>query len=151
IKPSLTDRRLHPILAQRAGGWAKLGADRLRGDTPHPGLELMARRPFLAPEVIQTSEMDCGPAALKCLLEGFGVRTSYNRLREACQTDIDGSSIDTIEDVANLLGVPVVQQLVAHDGLFDVIDEIAPALLVTRMPTGFPHFVILWRRVGNRV
>src|SRR5437899_2208870 len=37
-----------------------------------------ARR-FLAPEVIQTSAMDCGPAALKSLLEGFGVRRSSGR------------------------------------------------------------------------
>jgi ATP-binding cassette subfamily B protein len=58
------------------------------------------RRRFLVPEVVQTSAMDCGPASLKCLLEGYGVRASYGRLREACQTDVDGTSIDTIEDVA---------------------------------------------------
>ena len=29
-------------------------------------------RRLLAAEVVQTSAMDCGPAALKCLLEGFG-------------------------------------------------------------------------------
>jgi hypothetical protein len=51
------------------------------------------RRRFFAPEVIQTSAMDCGPAALKCLLEGHGVRVSYGRLREACQTSVDGTSI----------------------------------------------------------
>jgi len=34
-----------------------------------------ARR-WQAPEVVQTSAMDCGPAALKCLLEGFHVRVS---------------------------------------------------------------------------
>jgi ATP-binding cassette subfamily B protein len=50
-----------------------------------------ARRRF-AVEVIQTSGMDCGPAALKCLLEGFGLPIAYGRLREACQTDVDGPS-----------------------------------------------------------
>lgn len=59
-----------------------------------------ATQRFFAPEVIQTSAMDCGPAALKCLLEGFGIPVSYGRRREACQTDVDGTSIDTIEDVA---------------------------------------------------
>ena len=34
------------------------------------------RRRFLAPEVVQTSAMDCGPATLKCLLEGFGILVS---------------------------------------------------------------------------
>jgi ATP-binding cassette subfamily B protein len=60
---------------------------------------------FLAPEVVQTSAMDCGPASLKCLLEGFSVNVSYDRLREACQTDVDGSSIDTLEEVAIQLGL----------------------------------------------
>ena len=55
----------------------------------------MTRR-FLVPEAIQTSAMDCGPASLKALLEGHGISASYGRLREACQTDIDGTSIDMI-------------------------------------------------------
>ena len=60
---------------------------------------------ILAPEVVQTSAMDCGPAALKCLLDGFGIPASYGRLREACQTDVDGTSIDTLEDLANAVGL----------------------------------------------
>ena len=31
------------------------------------------RRHLFAPEVVQTSAMDCGPAALTCLLEGYGL------------------------------------------------------------------------------
>ncbi|MBK9588775.1 MAG: hypothetical protein IPO50_09500 [Sphingomonadales bacterium] len=53
---------------------------------------LRRERAWLAPEVVQTSSMDCGPAALKCLLEGHGVPVSYGRLREACQTS--GRDID---------------------------------------------------------
>ena len=60
---------------------------------------------FFLPEVIQTSEMDCGPASLKALLEGYGISASYGRLREACQTEVDGTSINTIEQVANQLGL----------------------------------------------
>ena len=41
---------------------------------------------FLVPEVVQTSAMDCGPAALKCLLGGFGISANYGRLREAWST-----------------------------------------------------------------
>ena len=68
-------------------------------------------RRWLAPEVVQTSSMDCGPAALKCLLEGHGIPVSYGRLREACQTSVDGTSIDTIEAVANHLGLAAEQVL----------------------------------------
>ncbi len=45
---------------------------------------LFRRRRLFVPEVVQTSSMDCGPASLKCMLEGFGITASYGRLREAC-------------------------------------------------------------------
>ena len=61
--------------------------------------------------------MDCGPAALAALCAGFGVPASYGRLREACQTGIDGTSIDAMEDVANLLGLDASQTIVSIDDL----------------------------------
>ena len=73
------------------------------------------RRRFLVPEVVQTSAMDCGPAALKCLLEGFGIAVSYGRLREACQTDVDGTSIDMLEEVAVQLGLEAEQVMLPVD------------------------------------
>ena len=73
------------------------------------------RRRYLVPEVVQTSAMDCGPATLKCLLEGFGISASYGRLREACQTNVDGTSIDTLEEVAVQLGLEAEQVVVPLD------------------------------------
>src|SRR5205085_4297147 len=72
---------------------------------------------FLATEVVQSSAMDCGPAALKCLLEGFGQPVSYDRLREACQTSLDGTSIDTLEKVAVQLGFRAEQVMLPLDHL----------------------------------
>jgi ATP-binding cassette subfamily B protein len=103
---------------------------------------------FFAPEVIQTSAMDCGPAALKCLLEGFGIPVSYGRLREACQTDVDGTSIDTLEDVARQLGLAVEQVMMPVDHLFLPALSSLPALLVVRLPAGHPHFWVVWRAHG---
>ena len=80
--------------------------------------------------------MDCGPAALKCLLEGYGVHVSYGRLREACQTDVDGTSIDALLPADHLL----VRETRA-----------LPALVVMRLPDGSAHFVVLWRRHGRYV
>src|SRR5881409_623022 len=108
-------------------------------------------RRFFAPEVIQTSATDCGPAALKCLLEGFGVSVSYGRLREACQTDVDGTSIDTLEDVAVQLGLDCEQVVVPLDHVFRAEADALPALAVTRLPNGLTHFVVIWRRVGHLV
>jgi ATP-binding cassette subfamily B protein len=110
-----------------------------------------ARRRFFAPEVIQTSAMDCGPASLKSILEGFGVGVSYGRLREACQTDVDGTSIDVLEDVANQIGLDAEQILVPIDHvLLDEADAL-PAIAVWKNPDGAPHFVILWRAAFGRV
>ena len=98
----------------------------------------------LAVEVIQTSGMDCGPAALKCLLEGFGVPASYGRLREACQTDVDGTSIDTLEDIAGRLGLDAEQVMIPVDHLLLPEAAATPAILVTLTPGGMTHFVVLW-------
>ena len=108
-------------------------------------------RRLLAAEVVQTSAMDCGPAALKCFLEGFGIRVSYGRLREACQTDVDGTSIDTIEEAAVQLGLEAEQIMVPVDHLFLPAARALPALVVVRLAHGFTHFVVAWRHHGRFV
>lgn len=113
-----------------------------------PHARRSARR-WLAPEVIQTSAMDCGPAALKCLLAGFGISVSYGRLREACQTSVDGTSIDTLESVAGLLGLEAEQILVPAEHVPLPEADVLPALAVIVLPSGMTHFVVLWRRVGR--
>lgn len=104
---------------------------------------------FLAPEVVQTSAMDCGPAALKSLLEGFGIAANYGRLREACQTDVDGTSIDIIEDVANQLGLVADQVMIPVDHILLPDSDVFPALAVIRLPNGLTHFVLIWRVHGR--
>jgi ABC-type bacteriocin/lantibiotic exporter with double-glycine peptidase domain len=93
--------------------------------------------------------MDCGPAALKCLLEGHGIPVSYGRLREACQTSVDGTSIDTIEIVAAQLGLHAEQVLVPRD--FICLDgaQTFPAMIVVRHADSVSHFVVVWARHGN--
>ncbi|RFO96622.1 ABC transporter permease [Rhodoferax lacus] len=107
------------------------------------------RRRWLVPEVVQTSAMDCGPAALKCLLEGFGVPVSYGRLREACQTDVDGTSIDTIEVVAGQLGLQAEQVMLPLDHVFLPETQALPAMVVVRHKDGSTHFVVVWSRHGQ--
>jgi Peptidase C39 family len=95
--------------------------------------------------------MDCGPAVLKGLLEGFGISVHYVRLRKACQTDIDGTSIDVLEDVAGLLGLEAEPVMVPVDHLLRPEAGSLPAILVVRRPGGFTHFVLAWRRHGALV
>jgi ATP-binding cassette subfamily B protein len=109
------------------------------------------KRRWLAPEVVQTSANDCGPAALKCLLEGFGVRASYGRLREACQTEVDGTSIDTIEEVAQRLGLEGEQVMLPVDHILVPDSESIPAMVIVRHPPGITHFVVVWRYAAGIV
>jgi ABC-type bacteriocin/lantibiotic exporter with double-glycine peptidase domain len=111
---------------------------------------LKARR-LIVPEVVQTSAMDCGPASLKSLFEGFGVSLSYGRLREACQTDVDGTSIDTVEEVAVQLGFQAEQTMIPVDHVLLPEARALPAIIVTTLPNGSTHFVVAWRRHGRFV
>ena len=108
-------------------------------------------RRFLIPEVIQTSAMDCGPAALKALLGGFDISVSYGRLREACQTDVDGTSIDVMEEVAYQLGLDIEQVIVPVDHLLLSDSESLPAIVIVQLPNGLTHFVVVWSKIGSFV
>jgi len=106
---------------------------------------------FFVPETVQTSGMDCGPAALKSIFEGFGLPVSYGRLREACQTGIDGTSIDTMEAVANQLGLEAEQVMLPADHVLLSASKSLPAIAVVRLAGGLTHFVVVWSVRAGRV
>ena len=112
--------------------------------------QLMSRA-FFAPEVVQTSNLDCGPASLKSLLEGFGIAVSYGRLREECQTSLDGTSIDTMELVAQQLGLDAEQIMLPLDHVTTPEGNAIPSIVVVKLPSGLTHFVVLWRKHGSFV
>jgi ATP-binding cassette subfamily B protein len=85
------------------------------------------------------------------MLEGFGVPVSYGRLREACQTDVDGTSIDTMEEIAGQLGLDASQVMIPTDFLFMPQAQALPALAVVLTGNNMLHFVIIWRCVGKFV
>ncbi len=102
-----------------------------------------AKRRFV-PEVVQSSAMDCGPAALKAFVEGHHVNVSYGRLREACQTDVDGTAIETLEEMSNQLGVRVEQVMLPKDLLLLADARSLPCIAVMRLPNGNTHFAVVW-------
>lgn len=107
-----------------------------------------SERRYLIPECVQTSEMDCGPASLKAMLAGYGINANYGRLREACQTAVDGTSIDTLEEVAGSLGLIAEQIMLPADHLLLEEAKALPATVVVRLPNGLAHFVVVWRCHG---
>ena len=112
---------------------------------PHP----QAR--YLVPEVVQTSMMDCGPAALQALVAGFGMSVNYGRLREACQTSVDGTSITTMDEIANFLGLDSEEMMLPSDHLLLPEARALPAIVVVKTPNGNNHFVVVWSVSGRWV
>jgi ABC-type bacteriocin/lantibiotic exporter with double-glycine peptidase domain len=108
-------------------------------------------RRYLIPEVVQTSAMDCGPAALAALLQGLGWPVSYPRLRELCQTDVDGTSIDTLEELACELGADAEQVMRPTDSILDGEHSALPCIAVVNLPSGLTHFVVAWRQLFGHV
>ncbi len=102
----------------------------------------------IIPEVVQTSATDCGPAAMKSLLAGMGLSIDYRRLREACQTDVDGSSINKLEELSIQLGLDAEQVMLPLDHVFVPEAKALPAIIVSITPGGRPHFVVIWSCSG---
>lgn len=107
-----------------------------------------ARRLWV-PEVIQSADTDCGPACMASFLAGFGVDVPYGRLRDDCCTDVDGTSIDDLEDVALRFGLDAYQTVVPAEHLRSSSAGILPAIVVLALPGGIAHFVVVWRRAGS--
>jgi ABC-type bacteriocin/lantibiotic exporter with double-glycine peptidase domain len=108
----------------------------------------MSRR-WLAKEVVQTSNMDCGVAGLKCILDSYGIQSNYEYLRDACKTDVNGTSIDRMEDVLNDIGFDSYQVVVPKEQLTYDTDALLPAIAVVNIGQNITHFVVIWRKVGN--
>ena len=80
--------------------------------------------------------------------EGFGIEASYDLLRQRCQTDVDGTSIDALAALGCELGLDSRQVLVPHDHFLLPEARCLPAIVVTRSPGGLLHFVVVWRKLG---
>lgn len=106
------------------------------------------RKRAIIPEVVQISATDCGPASLKSMFAGMGVELNYRVLREVCQTDIDGTSITTLDEVANQLGLDAEQVMLPTDHVVLPEARALPAIIVVLTAGGRPHFIVIWKRLG---
>src|SRR2546430_7215078 len=93
----------------------------------------------IIPEVVQISATDCGPASLKSVFAGMGLELNYRVLREACQTDVDGTSIVTLEELSNQLGLDAEEVMLPLDHVFLSEAKALPAIIVTLSAGGRPH------------
>ncbi|HVT07752.1 MAG TPA: cysteine peptidase family C39 domain-containing protein [Polyangia bacterium] len=105
-----------------------------------------------APEVRQRSPVDCGPAALQSVLQGFGLEIEYDKLVHLLDVDPrEGASIDTVEAVANRLGVEAQQVMIPQDHLFLPGGHRGPMMAIATAQGALKHFLVLWRANADRV
>ncbi len=107
------------------------------------------KRRFFAKEVVQTSNMDCGVASLKSILDSFGIASNYEKLRDTCKTDVNGTSIDRLEEVLCEIGFDAYQMIVPTEQLSHGDDSLYPAIAVVNIGNNIAHFVVIWRKVGR--
>ena len=88
---------------------------------------------------------------LDALLRGFGIPASYDRSRDAYQTDVDGTSIDTLEELAQQAGLNAEQVMLPLDHVMSAALPNFPAIAVVRNASGGAHFILAWRSHGRFV
>ncbi|CAM2066004.1 ATP-binding cassette domain-containing protein [Sulfidibacter corallicola] len=106
---------------------------------------------FLIPERIQNSDMDSGPTALKCLMEGLGVEASLDELRRLCRTAVDGTDASAIGHLACRFGVQVREEIVPAELLFQDRHSTRPSIIKTSRMRGSNHFCVVWNQLGSRL
>src|SRR5262249_8937628 len=114
----------------------------------------LVHRPFFAPEVRQTSKMDCGPAVLRCLCEGMGIEVGYDRLRKLCVPEASGTTVANLKRAAAFAGLAVEEKIWPIDHLGHLQSpeaDVLPAIVILRSSRSDGHFVVAWRRLGNWV
>lgn len=116
-----------------------------------PGIFQDKQRRFFIPETLQGTIMDNCPAILKSLLEGYGIRVAYGRLREACHTDVDGTTASALSDVLEQVGLETDQDRVPADHVASTDKNLLPCLVPFVSSDGQRHHVIAWRRHGRRI
>src|SRR5207244_12946667 len=71
---------------------------------------------------------------------------NYGRLREACQTSVDGTSITMMDEIGKFLGLDCEEMMLPADHLLLPEAGALPAIVVTRTPNGNNHFVVVDRK-----
>ncbi|MEW5983039.1 MAG: ATP-binding cassette domain-containing protein [Acidobacteriota bacterium] len=111
------------------------------------------RRRFLAPDVAQESYLECGAAALSCVLQGFDIPFSQQRLQDALQPTLLVTTLDRLGEVGTEFGLEVSLRHAPIDHLFLPQADNLPAIVVARPREGIigSRFLVAWRAHGASV
>ncbi len=90
-------------------------------------------------------------AALRAVLQAYGIAFDAPTLERECKVDDDGASIDDLEDVAAKYGLDAAQIIVPAEHVLLPDPQMLPAIVVVDGPDDTQEFVVAWRVDGDRV
>lgn len=100
------------------------------------------------PEVKDTGK-GRATAALRSLLQAYGIPFDAATVEQECKVDEDGASLDDVEEVAEKYGLDASQVILPPEHAF--FSSMLPAIVVVEEPDESLSFVLAWRRDGERV
>jgi predicted double-glycine peptidase len=102
------------------------------------------------PEVRDTGD-GRATAALRAVLQAYGIGFDADRLLKECNVDDEGASIDDLEDVAVKYGLEAGSVIVPVEHVLAGVRGMLPAIVVVDSADDEQDFVVAWRLEGNMV
>jgi hypothetical protein len=141
---------------QRCGGGSANGAGTTgdTGDAPSASVPVPSPgAPSPGADVPEIRDTGSGraTAALRAVLQAYGVPFDAAAIERECKVDDDGASIDDIEDVAVKYGLEAGQIILPIEHVLLAEPRVLPAIVVVDGPDDTQEFVVAWRFDGDRV
>ena len=95
-------------------------------------------------KVRQHDNTDCAAACVASVCTHYGLRLPLLRIREACGTGPDGTSLQGIIDACGRLGMDAAGLRAKEKHITDLQEAVKPVILHLRKKNGWLHYVVLY-------
>lgn len=95
-------------------------------------------------KVRQHDNTDCAAACVASVCAHYGLRLPLLRIREACGTGPDGTSLQGIIDACGRLGMEAAGLRAKEKHITDLQEAVKPVILHLRKKNGWLHYVVLY-------
>ncbi len=105
-------------------------------------------RLFKYPLVKQYDQKDCGAASLLSVLKYYGGDSGFPKIRELCNTNVNGSTMLDVVVAAKKLGFDANGAAGEFD---DLLKEKMPCIAHLVLENGFQHFVVIYKIKKDKI
>ena len=101
-------------------------------------------------KIRQYDRYDCASACVASVCAYYGLRLPLLRIREACGTTQDGTTLQGIIDACGKLGLDAVGLQAKEKRLLDLRDAAKPVIMHLKKKNGWLHYVVLYGMDADR-